>query len=812
MVTSLRMEQIPLFKATVERLLSTPVDDLPRIAWFLASSFTNCSSILNGISPKTTETSVSIHKLRTRISSLLQHRSPAGRLTAAVLIKTIAEVGGSGESTIWEPWARGLISCLNKSEAWEIRRVYLAAAVRIFLLTKDSPTLQREVTSPLLPPFLTASLAAIKPSQAKTSVNARATPSRLLSSVLHAWGELVQVQPSTFRPFLSRIQPICLRVLSDFGSSSELQDLAARLLSSTHLCSPKTTISGDWESTVSNLIQSAHSSLNLILRGYREQWYPNEASFSQKAFNHDYSKEPELINSDDASLDPWKGIFEGGERVSRLLHWLRKMLSCKSMIVSVPLGHLIDLTSRISSLSILAEPIDARKTRQTLAEVGREERDAVQAVVPVLQSSCLALILQVVNSLESTTTSILMVFIDQLFQVFESSKSIVSVRHQFYSTLAELLRPNKGFGLHLSPKRLEELCVVCGQDIESGLLQPEDTLSSKAPRHISATTSTEAFKQGQQIRIHQNEAIARCALQLWPLLLESLHPSSLSNSARAKYDRVAILIGDERSICASIMNPSMRRSGKGAAPSILPFFAQAADEQSMVLEAIKRPRMPLTYLLAKPSILQRSRSRSPSPKIGELRVARSPSSVPEHKLLPQGPLSKQMPEISTARLDTAALDIPNHNETTDESSGKRDFAAIRDDGNESQSALQFDEDVQHLKKARLSYYAPVLETPILETSILAGLPQSQLQENATEPKDLSNVSFRSLVAIPQLPESPNRTEDAMGSVEEGSDSDIPSINPALATDNEIDNEDEDGEEEEEAEEDEDEINNDDEGV
>jgi pre-rRNA-processing protein RIX1 len=743
---------------------------------------------------------VPLHKLRTRISSLLQHRSPAGRLTAAVLIKTIAEVGQPGESTIWEPWARGLISCLNKFEPWEIKRVYLAAVVRVFLLTKDSPTLQREVSNPLLPHFLTASLAAIKPIQAKTGVNARATPSRLLPDVLRAWNELLQVQPGTFRPFLSRIQPICLSIMSDVGSSNELKDIAAQVLSSTHLCSPKATASSDWESTVSRLIQSAHSSLDLVLRAHREQWYPSEASMSHKTFNHDYSKEPELINSDSASLNPWKGISEGGERVSCLLHWLAKMLSCSSMTVSAPLGHLLDLTSRISSISILAEPADTRKNRQSLAEVAREERDEVQAVIPFLHSNCLALISQISILLESATTPILEVFVDQLFEIFEASKSIASVRRQIYITLANILRSDNSFSLHLNAKRIEGVCVSCGRDIESGLLQQhEDIVMSKAPHHVSAITLTETSKQGQRSQIYHNEDLARCALQLWPLLLEGLHSSSLSNTARATIDRVSILVGDERSMFASIMNPSTARRGKGAAPSILPFFAQAVEEPSMILEAIKRPRLPLTYLSAGPNIEQISRSLSP--KQGDPMATRRSSSVPEESLLLQEPSTSHLTEISTGQLDAAAaLDIPNHSQTNHGLSVKRDFAATRDNGNGSQSALPGDEDTQHSKKARFSNHEPILDFPVSEIQ----LPEKRSQEKAIEPKDLSTASFRSLVAFPQ-PLKQSSTQGGIGSVEEDSDSDIPSINPALATDDELD-------EEEDEEDDEDAVTNNDAGV
>src|SRR5271156_5240544 len=136
-----------------QRLNSTSIEELPRIAPFLASSLIDCSEALRSSSAQQEvnghEDALLVHKLKTRISSLLQDRSPNARFAAVVLIKAVVEAGDQSILAGTEPWIRGLISNLGKPQPVATKRLCLATIVRIFVLTQESPSLLREITTPL---------------------------------------------------------------------------------------------------------------------------------------------------------------------------------------------------------------------------------------------------------------------------------------------------------------------------------------------------------------------------------------------------------------------------------------------------------------------------------------------------------------------------------------------------------------------------------------------------------------------------------------------------------------------------------------
>ena len=61
------------------------------------------------------ETSILIHKLKTQINTLVNARTPQARLTAAVLVKTVVDVGGWQCLQSCKPWVLGLLATLQVS-------------------------------------------------------------------------------------------------------------------------------------------------------------------------------------------------------------------------------------------------------------------------------------------------------------------------------------------------------------------------------------------------------------------------------------------------------------------------------------------------------------------------------------------------------------------------------------------------------------------------------------------------------------------------------------------------------------------------
>lgn len=104
-------------RAVTHRLITTPVEQLPSIASFLATSLSDCAELLSTPQAQKSgksdsDNAVQIHKLKTRLASLLQDRSVEGRWTAVVLVKATVEAGQWEILRGYEPIVRSLISIL----------------------------------------------------------------------------------------------------------------------------------------------------------------------------------------------------------------------------------------------------------------------------------------------------------------------------------------------------------------------------------------------------------------------------------------------------------------------------------------------------------------------------------------------------------------------------------------------------------------------------------------------------------------------------------------------------------------------------
>lgn len=105
-------------RAITHRLTTTPVEDLPHVAPYVAASLSDCSDIISSPQAKKTANSddndaLLVNKLKARVASLVQDRTPQGRWTGVVLVKATIEAGQ------WEilhecaPWVRALLSILS---------------------------------------------------------------------------------------------------------------------------------------------------------------------------------------------------------------------------------------------------------------------------------------------------------------------------------------------------------------------------------------------------------------------------------------------------------------------------------------------------------------------------------------------------------------------------------------------------------------------------------------------------------------------------------------------------------------------------
>ena len=130
------MPSVSLLRPVTHKLTTVPVNELPSLAGLLASRISYCSGILSSTPSQATssgsEDALLVHKLKTRISSLLQDRSPEGRWTAVVLVKATVDAGGWEILKSSEPWVRGLVTILGVS-----LNVHWCQKVRILTLFRN---------------------------------------------------------------------------------------------------------------------------------------------------------------------------------------------------------------------------------------------------------------------------------------------------------------------------------------------------------------------------------------------------------------------------------------------------------------------------------------------------------------------------------------------------------------------------------------------------------------------------------------------------------------------------------------------------
>ncbi len=790
------MEQSALLRAATQRLANTPIENLPRIAGFIASSLASCPGALNGGNTKPSDTSVPLHKLRTRLSSLLQNRTSAGRLTAAIVIKSVAEVSRPSESSIWESWARGLLGCLNKPDPWEAKRVYLAATVRIFFLARESQTLQREVVTPLLPSFVTACLSVIKPITAKKPGKSVMVTNPLLSTVLRYWNELIQDHPAIFRPFVTRIRPICLSLVSDFSSTAELRHIAAQLLASLHCCIPKATAASEWQNTIANDVKGAHDVLDLIFRGVREDWASNETVRARPPARQMYSQEPELTHVDAAGLGAWKGIHHGAVRVARLLQSVVEMLRCQSVSTATPLGLLLDLTARIGAVTIPSQGGGAQYHLHLNSEVSKEEREALWASLPILHVGSLGLLSEMVEVHGQAISTMISSITEQVFDIFLAEGSHEEVKSQCYACLATILQTSSCASLQLDRQGMEAMCKSCCRDLNILVATSSDQeVGAEVIRDVQrgSTIFKSASQEAKQpLPSNQVETeLVRNARILLLQLLEKVPSNSLSHASRTELDRTAILVNHQRAMLASIMNPPGQKLDKTVLPSIMPFLARAANANNLELEAIVRPRMPVI-------------SEAFAPALEEVIDANGDLITdPDHGVrAQQQDLLKNLAEQRVNQTDEAGMPSSDGSstrfpETTkplhETSYGKRSFMAMTEvqagaaEQERSNQSLAND-----FKRARVSedQNGIVHKDSTLGSQGTIGNGITGAEGSAVEAETLGFTFPFPQVSMEKPPVMYGRADLDLAQKDSDSESDIPSINPELATDDEDEEEDE----------------------
>lgn len=585
------MAQINPLKALIQRLTSTPVEDLPSIAYFLASSISGCI-----ISPQNsgTDRAALLHKLKARISSLLQDRTPEGRLTAVIVAKAVIEAGGREILVDSEPWIRGLIAIFNKSDPAATKRLAITTVSRAFVLTQNYPSIVREVTTPLLPLFNTACLAAIRPKTTKTDKGTHNVLSPLLLTALQCWNELLPQHPATFRPFVTRFRPICMSLLSDAATPDSISRAAGALLMVLHHSAPKNTASSEWSQLCQDTIRAGHATAESLFRSVREDWTFAESGLIQSAEKSHLYEELPSGGPDVLGLAEWVGMHDGAKRLSRLLGLLEASVSAVTATeVPIPLSAIMDLCTRLLALTIPGTSKDSRYTLRPKSEFGKDEREMLWSEMPTVHVNCLRLLSVVVESLQNSILPISKSIIDRVTWLFDAEHELPVIRASAYELLRLLLPTIGPTADGMDVEKLSGMILRACRDLLPTSISIENH-EAREKGTKTAAVNVDSFAGPTKLSVDQKICSQRSALQseavkLASVFLECVPACIIPNTLRSEIDRTAVLTQDKRALLASVLNPATARQGQHAPASLLPFLAHADSE--IDVEALLRPRM-----------------------------------------------------------------------------------------------------------------------------------------------------------------------------------------------------------------------------
>lgn len=609
------MTELATLRALTFRISSTPTSQLPQHVPAIAASLANCRTLLSstqssGAKASSSEASVAIHKYRTLLSTLLQDRTVQGRWSAIVLIKASIEVGGWETLQKCLPWVRGLLGFLTKPDPPSSKKLCIITLTRIFLLTREYPTLIREITTPSLPTFVQSSL---------QIANSRA-PASLLQTILESFSQLLPRHPTIFRSYLKQLQPLLARLTAATPSSKlgreqeqepvlgvtfEVTAAARQLYVQIPCCAPKGASSEDWGKALNGVINSTHHTADRVFRAVLEDWQ-STAREASTLNGHTLDDEVQNLENDSIGLPPWSGIYAGSERLTSLLRLVKEYLeSPTASSVYLNVGAIMDLLTRMLSLTVPASGGKSfQNTVRMNSQVSKEERENLWMILPDVHVAAIEVLLALSSRSQESTLPLDSLIIDQLVWVFGAEKDKAQIRAACYLAIATVLK-RSGIVLHKSTiDSLVPLIRACCEDLlpseasTGPAKQTPGQAKANGNSQPQATANADTFLSSLKAindPVAGFSGLKEAAYNLLPVLLTDIRAQYISDSLRARLDRTAILTQHKDAMVASVLNPPpSKKFGKPAA-SILPLMARSFPSDKDV-EGMLRPRIPVIRL------------------------------------------------------------------------------------------------------------------------------------------------------------------------------------------------------------------------
>ncbi|KAH0614572.1 uncharacterized protein H6S33_000208 [Morchella sextelata] len=603
---------------TITSLLSTSdtavlPTHIPTIVSLLYSSsvLESCHALANAQQKKKSseDAGVLLHKYKTRISALLQSKTAQSRWCGAALVKASVESSWECLAGHGSVWIRLLVPLLARPEPTATHRVIIATLARVFTaLTENKPTLVREIVVPNLPATIGHLLAATE------------SENELLAVVLEALRDILQAHPVTFRPFAQKTYTLVLNVLSSANSACSVEErLAREIFALLHLCASgsssrgitnntdgssssggnnkATAVADEWTRGFRAVIEDTHLTLNTLFRCVIEDSdYGSQRSDGKKELTS------EAHGTSTLGLSDWKGLTDGVERVSVLLRQLQSFFTLPSTAqVSIPIGQLIDLTTRIFSI--------APSSAQINQAVERSEREFVFARLPELQRGALNLLSTVLARLGSLFIPFALMLIDQIAHVFAEQGWNSEVKMAIYTLLNTLLET---FGSGLPKPSVHAIHTILSSTCDE-LLPPASPAAAPTTTTTTAPpkggigkpkNSTSNGTAGQNFHADAflsvlptggrfvHSGLVAAAETLLATALARLPTACVRSELRTKMDRTAVLTGNTEAMLASVLFPPLGARRGGA---VLPHLVGAGSKKALVIEGVVRPRLPVIW-------------------------------------------------------------------------------------------------------------------------------------------------------------------------------------------------------------------------
>ena len=583
---------VATLRAITFRISSTPVKSLPQIVPKIAASLWSCKDLLSSApesAKQGNESSITVHRFKTQLSSLLQDRTVEGRWSAVVLVKAAIEAGGDELLSKSNAWVRSLLGVLKKPDPCATRSMAVLCLTRIFTLTWEHSNLVREITTPALPAFISTCIT--------NAEHQRCSASELLT-ILEAFATLIPRHPTIFRTNETQVRSLLVKIITPTNSGGDhdrhysviQRDAAQRLFLLLHHCAPKQGSGEAWDRMLKQIVHAAHTTCDHLLRSVVEDWkssLPEQTVVSSHAI---LLGDVQLEIDDALQFAGWKGIHAGSARITVLLNLLQQhMENATASVVNVRLGLVSDLLTRLLALRVSNGKDGAYANNQ----ISNDEREDLYSALPSVHTAAIDLLKTILDRFGSVVIALLQPLLIQTTWVFQAERHENELRASTYAAVTVAFDIQGQSMTREDITDVDSIISACCQD----LLAPTEpgVTRGSTTNGVSGLQSTgngnfKAMSSGLACR----SEVYAAAHSLLLSTLTRLDPSRVSRKIRVLMERTAVMTQHQEALVACVLNPAMSAAGSSgsAQPSLLPLLARQFPNAPTV-EAILRPRMPV---------------------------------------------------------------------------------------------------------------------------------------------------------------------------------------------------------------------------